>query len=219
MRLPIVFAIGLSLLAGLLAGCGSEKPGGGNGPAAGTQAPEATLAEAFAPELLRVGSSYPSFVQITATASWAPVACVAPNPLRPLVDPGTNSGPHGRKLYFLYAINEPAYRKGGTQPVGQTIVKEAWHPRLEEPGQKQTGIYSPARLEGKTYVPGDKGPLFVMIKLDPQTPDTDGGWVYGTLTPEGDKVTAAGRLPSCMSCHEKGTQDRLFRSFPTVVEK
>lgn len=52
--------------------------------------------------------------------------------------------------------------------------------------------------------------LFVMLKLDPETPDTDNGWVYATVTPDGKRVTAAGRIESCMGCHQDAKKDRLF---------
>ena len=43
--------------------------------------------------------------------------------------------------------------------------------------------------------------LFIMLKLDSKTPETDEGWVYATTTPDGQRVTAAGRIESCMNCH------------------
>jgi hypothetical protein len=49
-----------------------------------------------------------------------------------------------------------------------------------------------------------------MFRLDPSTPDTDAGWVYATVTPDG-QVTSAGRVASCMGCHEtSATHERLF---------
>jgi hypothetical protein len=52
--------------------------------------------------------------------------------------------------------------------------------------------------------------LFVMMKLDPKTPGTDAGWVYGTLSADGKAVTAAGKVESCMKCHQDAKHDRLF---------
>ena len=49
-----------------------------------------------------------------------------------------------------------------------------------------------------------------MFKTDPQTPGTDEGWVYGTVTPDGQQVTSAGRVESCMMCHQGAPHDRLF---------
>jgi hypothetical protein len=52
--------------------------------------------------------------------------------------------------------------------------------------------------------------LFIMLKLEPTTPGTDAGWVYGTVSPDGKKVTSAGMVESCMKCHKEATSDRLF---------
>jgi hypothetical protein len=49
-----------------------------------------------------------------------------------------------------------------------------------------------------------------MFRLDPATPETDEGWVYATVSPQG-QVTSAGRVASCMGCHEtSATHERLF---------
>lgn len=89
------------------------------------------------------------------------------------------------------------------------------------PGPKEFSENDPFAILGDHFYPyakkGDKvfkaakqADLFVMMKLDPSTPDTDHGWVYGTLTPDGKKVTAAGKLESCMKCHLEAKSDRLF---------
>jgi hypothetical protein len=49
-----------------------------------------------------------------------------------------------------------------------------------------------------------------MFKLDPKTPGTDEGWVYGTVTADGKTVTSAGRVASRMKCHQEAPHDRLF---------
>ena len=53
-----------------------------------------------------------------------------------------------------------------------------------------------------------------MVKLDPATPGTDEGWVYGTVSPDGKAVGAAGRVASCMKCHAEAKSDRLFGRSP-----
>lgn len=61
--------------------------------------------------------------------------------------------------------------------------------------------------ELETDKPSD---LFVMTEVAADAADgTDAGWVYGTLTRAG-KVTGAGRLASCIGCHERAPRDRLF---------
>ena len=49
--------------------------------------------------------------------------------------------------------------------------------------------------------------------LDPKTPGTDDGWVYGTVSADGKTVTSAGRVDSCMRCHET-RKDRVFGIYP-----
>jgi hypothetical protein len=70
-------------------------------------------------------------------------------------------------------------------------------------------FYPYAEKEGKWYKASQRGPLFVMMKLDAKTPGTDDGWVYATVTADGKMVTSAGRVASCMKCHET-KKDRLF---------
>jgi hypothetical protein len=106
-------------------------------------------------------------------------------------DPGT----HGRKLYHLYAKDFEAYRMSEvwTQPVGQVLVKESWVPA--------------SASSTKHPVAGERAPLFVMMKTGES--DGDAGWIYATLTPDGKTVTAAGKIASCIECHES-KKDRLF---------
>jgi hypothetical protein len=62
----------------------------------------------------------------------------------------------------------------------------------------------------KHYKASAKAGLFIMFKVDPATPDTDQGWVYGSVSADGQKVTAAGKIASCMNCHQQAPHDRLF---------
>jgi hypothetical protein len=121
---------------------------------------------------------------------------------------------------------------------GQTIVKESWVPEeFTGPGRKpdlhrdqhlvirtpnpasterdaRSGrlddrFFPYAEKHGKLFRASKQADLFVMTKLDPKTPDTDAGWVYATITPDGKNVTSAGRVESCMECH-RNRPDRLF---------
>ncbi|MDJ0975062.1 MAG: cytochrome P460 family protein [Planctomycetota bacterium] len=76
----------------------------------------------------------------------------------------------------------------------------------------ETAVVTVAEKDGTRYRPKARSGIFVMLKLDPKTEGTDGGWVYGTLTPDGQTVTSAGRVASCMGCHAKSdeTRDRMF---------
>ena len=71
-------------------------------------------------------------------------------------------------------------------------------------------FYPYAFKDDKCYKAAKQADLFIMFKLDSKTPGTDDGWVYGTVTPDGKKVTAAGRVASCMKCHQDAPHDRLF---------
>ena len=139
------------------------------------------------PRLAEVGAGYAGWGRVDDAARRAPTDCEAPVPAPPRLSASRDPETHGRKLYYLFAKDREAYRLGRElpQPVGQVLVKETWIP-----GQ-----------------PRKKGPLFVMTKTG--EPDSDGGWIYSTLTPDGRTVTASGKLASCMECH-KSKSDRLF---------
>jgi hypothetical protein len=90
--------------------------------------------------------------------------------------------------------------KIAVQPVGQALVKESFQPGQ---GANPADSKSPRKL-------GAKAALFVMFKTDAKTAGTDQGWVYGTLSADGKQVTSAGRIESCMGCHENARHDRLL---------
>jgi hypothetical protein len=104
------------------------------------------------------------------------------------------------------------------------IVKEAWHPvphagPAPEPERSFGLADTHAQLDGQLFARGAQAELFVMLKLDPTTPETDRGWVYATVTPDMKHVTAAGRVESCMSCHVDAAHDRQFgipRDWPAM---
>ena len=64
--------------------------------------------------------------------------------------------------------------------------------------------------DGRLYHAVQKKDLFIMYKMDPKTPGTDEGWVYGTVTADGQRATSAGLVGSCMKCHQQAPHDRLF---------
>ena len=152
---------------------------------------------ATSPEpILSAAQEYPSYGRVNDRLLWAPALCSdAPKPAPPRMSISRDVNTHGRKLYHLYAKHFDLYRQSDsvTQPLGQVLVKEAWIPA--------------AGSTSKHPVAGEKGPLFMMMKTGES--ESDGGWIYATLTPDGKKVTASGKLASCMECHES-KQDRLF---------
>jgi hypothetical protein len=113
------------------------------------------------------------------------------------------------------AINSP----DGKQE--QAVVKESWTVKPADGNSRNIvnegdRVYSPnAQRAGKWYETDQKAGLFIMFRaaLDAAghyAPDTDDGWVYGTVTPDGKTVTAAGRVQSCMHCHQQAPHGRLF---------
>jgi hypothetical protein len=221
-----------ALVVVLLCGCANNSAT--NAP---TTPPEDTAqSQSFESRLLEIAASYQSFGRATPAARWAPMYCrpyVPPTP-EVALSRSTDGATHGRKLYALFAkdlLQSGDYVvKGQPSPVGQVIVKESWVPeemtddgRPLEPVRRKVmvrqgealverdDVFVPyARRGDRLYHAREKGPLFVMFKTDPQTPGTDEGWVYGTLTPDGHQVTAAGRVESCMKCHREAPHDRLF---------
>jgi len=200
-------------------------------PLVGAVAPPDT--ERFAPRVLAAIADYGKLARVSDLPNWSPLDCRAPPVPGPFVSASEDRDSHGRKLYFLYVRDADAYRgkskiRAGDEhwsntvtppvdpaPVGQLIVKEAWHPVLETGAapEAKRGYGLPdthAQLDGKLYARGAQAELFVMLKLDPQTPDTDRGWVYATVAPDRRTVTAAGRIASCMGCHVDAAHDRQF---------
>ena len=105
-----------------------------------------------------------------------------PSPVRSRAAPGS---PHGGRLSFLYAAGIQGYFGSGQQAEGQVLVLETWSS------------------------PGEGAELFVMSKSSNLADDSNGGWIYGIVAP-GGRVSAVGRLASCMACHRQAPNDRVF---------
>ena len=147
----------------------------------------------FHKALLDIAAKYKSYGKVDDMAKWAPWLCAPPPAPVAKVSQSKDTDTHGRKLYFLYALNRNEYVAKKTPQVGQTIVKESWIPENSNPPK-----------------PDKQSALFIMTKLDSALKNTDNGWVYGTVTPDGKTVTSAGRVESCMKCHIESKNDRLF---------
>ncbi len=154
----------------------------------------------FHQNLLKIASEYQNYGKVDDMARWAPWLCSAPPPPKARLSASTDGGTHGRKVYYLFAKNRDAYMKKEPSPVGQVVVKESWLPKFDSAGNAVAGGAKPTEKRG----------LFIMYKLDSKVPDTDLGWVYGTVTADGKTITSAGRVQSCMSCHIHTPNDRLF---------
>jgi hypothetical protein len=151
---------------------------------------------AVAPEpVLAAAKEYPSCGRVHDRLLWAPTLCKAPTPAPPRLSASRDGETHGQTLDHLYARHFDLYRQSDSvpQPVGQVLVKESWIPALGSTRERPLA--------------GEKGPLFLMLKTG--APGRDGGWIYATLTPDGQTITASGKMASCMECHES-KRERLF---------
>jgi hypothetical protein len=226
MNRPLLAA---ALALTLLSGC-VERPE----PASPADVP---AKEAFRDRLLEIAGEYErAYAAVHAATDWALADCVMP-PVTPGFSRSGDAATHGRKLAYYFVKRGPDggsikgyVAKDGPNPVGQAVVKEAWVPeeidgrgplpgpvtrtrkvRADGKGLEQKVRFVPYAWRGdKLYRAKEKAGLFVMYKVDPATPGTDEGWVYGTVTADGKAVTSAGRVASCMGCHRKAPYDRLF---------
>jgi hypothetical protein len=146
--------------------------------------------------LQAIGAEYKNYGKVDDWARWAPGMCAMPPPPKARLSASQDTSSHGKKVYYLFAKDRDQYYKNEAPKPGQVVVKESWYPAAEVNG-------NPAASE-------KQGGLFIMMKLDPKSPGSDNGWVYGTVTSDGKTVTSAGRVQSCMGCHVSATNDRLF---------
>lgn len=120
---------------------------------------------------------------------------------------------HGTKLYYLWASQRAKYLNAKVTD-GFSIVKQAFiATRTPATEGKPIGLGRISEPVGwveegdQKWFTGAPAGLYVMTKVGGE--GTDLGWVYGTVSASGD-VTSAGRVASCMGCHEAATHGRLF---------
>lgn len=190
----------------------------------------------FASKVLDAVKDYARFGRVDDQARWAPFLCREPLPGKAHFSASRDADTHGQKLYSLFVKNREAYitrpPKRDAAPVGQIVIKESWIPEeVTSKEEKEAVLKDPFRTaatksrssadildhfspyagkDGKIFKASKKAGLFVMMKLDPKTPDTDTGWVYGTVSADAKTVTAAGKIASCMECHVKAKHDRML---------
>lgn len=176
----------------------------------------------FDARLLEIANSYKNYPRFNDHLVVGPTLCApgfTSSDTKPMmrVSASQDSTTHGRKVYWLY-VKEAApgsapgdyVAAGKPNPIGQVTVKESWVAEEVKPGDKNADTSALAYHNGRTYHAGTRADLFIMYKLDPQTPGTDQGWVYGTVSADGKTVTSAGRLDNCIQCHKDAPHDRLF---------
>jgi hypothetical protein len=198
---------------------------------------EKTSVEQVRNDLLKIAAEYKAWGRVDDQMRWAPQLCLPGPPGRVYSSASKDKETHGQKLYSLFVRRRDDYlrhSKGRAVVVGQAVVKQSWVPQeVTDPSEKSEEgidyyrkiIFTPDSdsnpFEGDHFYPyvrkGDKvfkaarqADLFIMLKLDPRTPDTDDGWVYATATPDGKKITSLGKIESCMKCHLQAKSDRLF---------
>jgi len=181
----------------------------------------------FDQELLRAAGEYQTWGRVDDAARWAPYYCREPSPAQPRLSASADVQTHGQKLYSLFAKNRHEYlltNKTKPATIGQVIVKQSFateatadlkagdaDPRKNFALNGGPNAFFPFAVKGDTvYKAGELAGLFVMLKLDPNTPGTDEGWVYGTVTADGKSVTSAGMVESCMKCHREAKHNRIF---------
>jgi hypothetical protein len=182
---------------------------------------------ALGPRVLAAIADAATFTRVSDLPHWSPLDCRAPPSPGPFVSASDDAATHGRKLYHLFVRDHAAYCPGPNSvegslaprvpaPIGQTIVKESWEPvRLDPSAAVPVARFGSlpedhASRDGHVYRRGAPRELFVMLKLDAATPETDAGWIYATVTPDRKTVTAAGRIATCIRCHERAPYDRQF---------
>ena len=155
----------------------------------------------------RAARAYASWGKVDDRSRLAPTLCgPEPTPARVRLSAADAESPHGKKLYYLWASDRAKYLDAKqTIPIGFAIVKQSF---AAVPGEGTTGRDA-VTVGHESWITGAAKDLFVMVKVGDR-PGSDDGWVYGTVSP-GGTVTSAGRVASCMTCHDGQTsRDKLF---------
>lgn len=176
-------------------------------------------------KLLEIAANYKKYEKADGRMRVAPTFCVPAAPPTAIagaeyrMSRSDDEATHGKKLYTLYAAKIDPFTRDYTQETlagkkrpltDQVLVKESWIAEEVKPMTPDLPAAVVTENDGKKYRPALPGPLFVMYQTDPKDPNSDEGWVYGTLTSDGKTVTGVGRLANCMSCHQKAPHGRLF---------
>jgi len=207
--------------AGSTGGAGTTG-GGGTGGAGPVDASADSAPIPFEDQVLEIAASYISWGRVDDELRWAPDLCRIPYPGVAKQSASDDPNTHGQKLYSVFAKHWAQYPNGPHDD--QAVVKQSWK---VEKVTTPDAAFNPATFpvpnnDGDHFYPYAKGPdggvfratdpagLYIMFKLDPSTPETDEGWVYATVSTAG-QVTSAGRVASCMGCHEtSATHERLY---------
>ena len=178
---------------------------------------------AFHEALLDAVDAYLQYSMVNSVAFQAPAECAAPlSDSPPKLSASVDDDSHGQKLYYLFAKDITHYlsQDGTPAPEGQVLVKESWtsKPANPEARNKRThasGVrINPRATDGdKVLEIGQRTDLFVMMKLGTNGGNgekTDDGWIYGVVDADSRKVSASGKVASCIECHQETPNDRMF---------
>lgn len=175
----------------------------------------------FHEPLTAAAEQYLEFAMVNSIPLAAPEACAAaaPEEAQPMISQSDDTDSHGKKLYFLFAKEIAHYldQDGSPSPVGQILVKEAWTSKPSNPNARNMRNHAAGiRVNPRTKVGdqvleiGRRNKLFIMMKLETDTPETDQGWIYGVVDADSKAISEAGKVHSCMQCHIDAKHDRLF---------
>jgi hypothetical protein len=178
--------------------------------------PRGPIDPAFTEQIHSTAIGYFDYPRVDDKPHWAPGPCantklVEDAPHIRLSSAAPNSL-HGEKLYYLYVKNHESYLKpaDSSAPIGQVIVKQAYLAyEIKKPDEVKPSNTAVVERSGRKYTTGEPLALFIMMKLDEKTPNTDHGWIYGITDFNGD-VKSAGVIEACASCHAHAAHDRLF---------
>jgi hypothetical protein len=204
------------------AGGGGTAGGGSTGGPGPVDASADSAPIPFEEQVLEIAANYISWGRVDDELRWAPGLCRQPLPGVAKQSASDDPNTHGQKLYSVFAKRWAQYPNGPHD--GQAVVKQSWKVEaVTTPDAAFTpGMFPIPNNDGDHFYAFAKGPdggvfratdpagLYIMFKLDPATPETDEGWVYATVSTVG-QVTSAGRVASCMGCHEtSATHERLY---------
>ncbi|MFO0633031.1 MAG: cytochrome P460 family protein [Nannocystaceae bacterium] len=204
----------------------SATPAQPPAPVANAPAEPAPESDPLAPLLREIASAYRSWGMVDNQFHWAPGLCAMPMEGVAHMSAAAGDGGHAQKVFVLYAADAMAYWKAtdvkaelpstlapahtlsSRGDVRQVLVKESFVPAKPGSGTAVHAHVRAARKDGESFVAGEPMGLFVMAQLAGKPADTDDGWIYATIAPDG-AVRESGVIASCRDCHAQ-QRDRIF---------
>lgn len=190
--------------------------------AASLAAAEPALTPKLELKLRTIATEYTKGELVNPAPLVAPTQCFLP-PTSILYSKAKAKSKHAGKLYYLFAKErQPLAHKEQVkgQPIGQYLVKESWEAIAPSADTKQSSRRKGSRFvsntvvrKGKTLTTGKPADLFIMLKQYWDTPNTDQGWTYAVVSRDAKTIKSAGKIESCISCHEDAEHDRILGDY------